>query len=245
MKIALVHDHLVGKGGAERVFQYLCEEFSDADIYTVAYNPKGTYDAFLNFKIHTTWLNKFVQSMESFRWSFPIATYVMQAIDLKDYDIVLSSSTTVAKYVKIPNGIHICYCYMPARALWQSESYFGESIKGKIMKIFLSYFKKRDFNAAQKVDEFIAISNMTKEYIYSFYKRESQVIYSPIDLTKFSPKGTKKNHFLIVSRLERWKKIDFAIEAFNKLGLLLRIIGTGTDEMRLKEMSKSNISFNG
>ena len=110
-RIAIVHDYLCGLGGSERVFQYICEEFPDADIFTLAYNPEKTLPYFKSRKIRTTWLNFFVQTMQTFRWSFPVATYVMESANLRQYDIVLSSSATVAKYVKVPNGKHICYCY--------------------------------------------------------------------------------------------------------------------------------------
>jgi hypothetical protein len=91
----------------------MCEEFPEADAYTLAYNPAKTLPYFKDRRIRTTWLNRFVQTTAAFRWSFPIATYVMQSLDLSQYDVVLSSSATVAKYVSVPNGKHICYCYIP------------------------------------------------------------------------------------------------------------------------------------
>lgn len=243
--MAIVHDHLLITGGAERVFQYICEEFPEADVYTLAYNPLKTYPFFLTKKIRTTFLNSLIQSMESFKWLFPVATSAMQLIDLREYDIVLSSSTTVAKFIRVPNGIHICYCFMPSRAIWQFEEYFGKGVKRKFIKLFLPYLQKRDYYAAQQVNQFIAISQTTKKYILQYYQREAKVLFSPIDLEVFIPSAPKKDHYLIVSRLEHWKRVDYAIEAFNILGLQLRIIGTGSDEARLKAMAKSNIKFLG
>jgi glycosyltransferase involved in cell wall biosynthesis len=245
MKIAIVQDHLCCIGGSERIFQYLCEEFPEADAYTLAYNPSKTCPFFLTRKINTTWLNKFLQSMEAVRWSFPLATYAMQSIDLSKYDIVISSSATVAKYVLVPNGKHICYCYLPTRALWHFDQYFGNSIKAKLVKPILPYLKKRDYTAAQKVDHFIAISNSSREYIKQYYDRDAEVIYCPIETDKFYSSERKGSHYLIISRLQHWKKIDYAIEAFNKLGLPLRIIGTGKEESTLRSMAKSNIIFLG
>lgn len=244
-RIAIVHDYLCGIGGSERVFQYICEEFPEADIYTLAYNPKTTLPYFKSRKIRTTWMNRFVRSMDAFRWSFPISTHVMEDLDLSEYDIVLSSSATVAKYIWVPNGTHICYCYIPTRAIWHSDEYFGSGLKGMLFKLFLPMLKKRDYTAAQRIDRFIAISNDTKGYIKQYYDRESEVLHSPIDLDKFSPSENRKNHYLVVSRLEHWKRVDYAIEAFNRLGLPLRIIGTGSEEERLKELAKSNIVFLG
>jgi glycosyltransferase involved in cell wall biosynthesis len=244
-KVAIIHDYLCGIGGSERVFQYLCEEFSEADVYTLAYNQETTLPYFKSRRIRTTWLNTFVQSMDAFRWSFPVATYVMEALDLSQYDVVLSSSATVAKYVKVPNGKHICYCYIPTRAIWHFEEYFGGSFKASIFKLLLPYLRKRDCAAAQRVDQFVAISEASRHYIKSYYDRDSQVINCPINLSQFAPTENRKDHYLIVSRLEHWKRVDYAIEAFNRLGLPLRIIGTGKDDAQLKAMAKPNITFLG
>lgn len=245
MKLAIVHDYLCGMGGSERVFQYMCEEFSEADAYTLAYNPDSTVPYFRRRDIRTTWLNRYVQSMDAFRWSFPLATYVMESLDLAQYDVVLSSSATVAKYVRVPNGKHICYCYIPTRALWQSNEYFGRSPKAALIKSLLPYLQRRDYAAAQRVDQFIAISQTTQSHIASTYRRDSQIIFSPVDLERFAPSQRREDHFLVVSRLEQWKRVDYAIEAFNKLGLQLRVIGTGKEEARLRAMAGPNITFLG
>jgi glycosyltransferase involved in cell wall biosynthesis len=245
MKIAIVHDYLCGMGGAERVFQYICEEFPEADVFALAYNPATTLPYFKGINIRTTWLNRFVQSMNAFRWSFPIATYVMESIDLRSYDLVLSSSATVAKYVQVPNGKHICYCYIPTRALWQTGAYFRAGLKAFLVKSVLSYLRRRDYAAAQRVNQFIAISQFTKNHIASTYQRDSKIIFSPIDLDRFAPLPHRGGHYLVVSRLEQWKRVDYAIEAFTWLGLPLRVIGTGIEEERLRAMAGPNITFLG
>jgi glycosyltransferase involved in cell wall biosynthesis len=245
MKIAIIHDYLCGLGGSERVFQYMCEEFQEADVYTLAYNPEVTYPYFRERQIATTWLNPFVRTMEAFRWSFPLATYAMERLDLRKYDVVLSSSATVAKYVRVPNGRHLCYCYIPTRAIWQFKEYFGSGWKANLVRPLLPYLRMRDYKAAQRVDKFIAISNATRAYICEFYDRDSDVIYSPINLKSFRPSAVKEGHYLIVSRLEQWKRVDYAVEAFNRLGLPLRIIGKGNEESRLRAMARQNISFLG
>lgn len=245
MKIAIVHDYLCGFGGSERVFQYICEEFPEADAFTLAYNPDTTLPYFSGRGIRTTWMNKFVHGANTFKLAFPVSTYVMESLDLSQYDLVLSSSATVAKYLNVPNGVHVCYCYIPTRAIWHFEEYFGSGFKGRVFKFLLPWLKARDCNAAQRVNHFIAISEATRKYIGEYYGRESEVVYSPIDLDKFFPSEKKKEHYLIVSRLEYWKRVDYAIEAFNKMGLPLRIIGGGEEELRLKGIAKSNITFLG
>jgi len=246
MRIALVHDHLCGIGGSERIFQYFCEEFSDADVYTLAYNSETTLPFFAHRKIHTTWMNRWIRTSEAFRWSFPIAASVMQRLDLSHYDLILSSSATTAKYVKAPKGRHLCYCYIPTRALWHYDQYFGRGFKRYLIKPFLNALRKRDFRIAQNVDRFIAISESSRNYIRQYYHRDSEVIYCPIDTDRFRPVNHRKlDHYLLVSRLETWKKVEYAIEAFNALGKPLKIVGSGSEEAKLRKMAKSNIVFVG
>ena len=245
MKMAVVHDYLCGIGGSERVFQYICEEFAEADIFTLCYNPQKTLPYFLNKKINVTWLNKFLQTPNAFRLSFPLATYVMKSLDLSKYDLVLSSSATTAKYVSVPNGKHICYCYIPTRALWQYEEYFKGGLKAAIFKLLVNSLKRKDFAVAQEIDRFIAISDSTKHYIKKYYRCESDVVYSPIEIKNFYSSNERQDYFLIVSRLEYWKRVDYAIEAFNMINLPLKIIGSGAEEKKLRAMAKNNIEFLG
>lgn len=245
MKIAIVHDYLCSKGGSERVFQYICEAFPEADAYTLAFNPKATFPYFSKRPIQTTWLQPFVRSSRAFRWLFLIGTYAMKSLDFSKYDLVVSSSTTTAKYLTAPNGLHICYCYMPTRALWHFDSYFGKGRTAKFLKPLLPFLKKRDFAAAQKVDRFLTISQSSQNYIRQYYARDSEVLYCPIDTSQFTFSAEKKEHYLIVSRLEHWKRVDYAVEAFSDLGLPLKIIGTGSEEAKLRALAKPNISFLG
>jgi glycosyltransferase involved in cell wall biosynthesis len=245
MKVALVHDRLCILGGSERVFQYICQTFSDADIYTLAYDRSTALPYFATRSIRTTWLDPFVRAPLAFKWAFPIATYVMEAQRLKGYDLVLSSSATVAKYVRVIGGTHVCYCYMPTRAIWHADAYFDpRSLKAQVFSRFRQHLQRRDYLASQRVDHFITISEMSRQFIRQYYDRDSEVIPCPIDLSVFYS-APKRDHYLLVSRLEHWKRVDYAIEAFNRLGLPLRIIGTGEEERRLRAMAKPNITFLG
>src|SRR5712664_2552570 len=243
MRMAIVLDQLLGMAGSERVAQYICEEFAEADVYTLAYNPATTFPYFSSRNIRTTWLNPFVRSTPAFRWSFPFATYVMQSLNLSGYDAVLSCSATVAKYVSAPKGKHICYCYIPTRALWHFGDYFRPSLRASVVKPFLNYLRNRDYRAAQRVDQFIAISEISRKYINIYYKKPSNVIHCPVDLTLFRPVKERQSHYLMVSRLESWKKLEFVVEAFNILNLPLRVVGSGPEERRLRAMARSNIVF--
>ena len=115
MKIAIVHDYLCSKGGSERIFQYICEAFPEADVYALAFRPEKTFPYFSKRAIQTTWLQPFIRSSRAFRWLFLLGTYAMKSLDFSNYNLVVSSSTTVAKYLLAPDALHICYCYMPTR----------------------------------------------------------------------------------------------------------------------------------
>jgi glycosyltransferase involved in cell wall biosynthesis len=246
MRIALVHDYLCTLGGAERVFQYICEAFPEADAYTLSINRSRVTPYFRNRRdIRTTWMNPFVQSPAAFRAAFPIATYAMQRLDLREYDLVLSSAATVARYVRAPNGRHVCYCYIPTRAIWHHDEYFNGGVAGRAFRTLLPYLKRRELDAVAHTDEFIAISEMTRKYIRDYYRRESSVIHCPIDLSAFAPAAHRSDAFLIVSRLEHWKRVDYAVEAFTKMGLPLRVVGQGPEEGRLRAMAGPNVTFLG
>jgi glycosyltransferase involved in cell wall biosynthesis len=246
MKIALVADHIFLQAGSERVFQYICEEFPEADAYTCAFNLRTTWDYFESRKLKATWLNYVVRSHRAFQNAFPIATYVMHSLDLTRYDVVFSLSATVAKYVRAPVGAHISYCLVPTRALWNENDYLANGIKKRIFNAVRHQLCRRDYDAAQGVDEFLCISEYSRQLIQRYYDRSAKVIHSPVDTERFRPLEERSgDHYLLVSRLERWKKLDYAIEAFNRSGLPLRVIGTGIDEDRLKKLAHSNITFLG
>ena len=247
-KIALIQDSLLIKGGSERIFQYMVEAFPDADIFTLAYNPLTTWPAFKRYQINTSWANPFIQSHARFKILFPFATQVMKNWELKGYDVVLSSSATVAKYVSRIDGLHVCYCYYPTRAIWNPDGYFNNNgLKERAFRAVLPHLRKQDLIAAQNVDQFIAISKATQAAIKEIYGLPSEVMSCPIDFDRFKHGRyeEKMDYFLIVSRLEHWKQVGYAIEAFNKLGLPLKIIGSGSEEIALKSIAKDNIHFLG
>ena len=244
-KIALVHDSLCGMGGAERVFKYICQQFPDADIYTLAYRKDLVDEYFSTRKILTTWMQPFMFNMAAVRWLFPINMLVMNSLNLSQYDLVISSSASIAKYVKTDKKAHICYCYFPTRAIWNTDSYFGTSRIKLVFKLFLPLFKWFDFRSAQRVDHFIAISEEAQKWIGRTYNRKSDIISCPIDTKHFKDLNKRRQGFLLVSRLEKWKKVDYAVEAFNANGLALTIVGEGTEKDALVKAAKKNITFLG
>jgi glycosyltransferase involved in cell wall biosynthesis len=251
LKIALVHDYLCGIGGSERVFQHICEAFPKADIFTIAYNPKKTLPYYNTKIIKTSVMNLFIRNMSMFRLFFPINIFVMKLFNFSSYDLIISSSASTAKYLNKRSAKHICYCYIPTRAIWNTQAYFGNAgLKIKVFLLLINFFKKMDLKAAAQVDEFIAISKFTQEMIKKIYHKNSVVINSPIDTKnlKFLIKLNKKpiirdDYYLLVSRLEKWKNVDSVIEAFNKNKKKLIIVGNGSEFSSLKRKSNKNILF--
>jgi glycosyltransferase involved in cell wall biosynthesis len=250
LRIALLADHLVTVGGAERVFLHMIEAFPEADIFALSYNPKATLAEFGNYSIRTHPMAALFSTHQRFKLMFLPATFVMERWQLGDYDVVLSASATSAKYLARQSGRHICYCYFPTRAIWQEKQYFVDSRRSLARRAFqacLPFLQRRDRAAAQRVDDFIAISETTQRAIRHIYGRESRVLFSPICVDTFRRglEESKQDFYLIVSRLEQWKRVDYAIAAFNRLGLPLHIVGTGEDESRLRAMAGANIRFLG
>lgn len=249
MKIALVQDQLLTRAGSERAFLYMAQEFREADLYTLCYNPETTWPEFKNFRITTSPLDRVIRDHGRFKTLFPVSSVWMEHWDFSDYDLIITSSATTAKYIGKFKGPHICYCYFPTRAIWSFDSYFGPT-RGALAGIFgllLLWFKKRDLAAARRVSQFIAISQSSASAIRAVYGREAAVLHCPIDVKRFAEgaKRPQQDYFLLVSRLEQWKQVDYAIDAFNRLELPLRVIGTGPDEAKLRALAGPGISFDG
>lgn len=254
LKVALVHDFLNQYGGAEKVLEVLSEIFPEAPIYTIIYDSEKMQGKFKDREIRTSYLQKlpkfFRRRLKLFLPFFPTAP---ESYDLREYDLVISSSSAWSKgIVTRLDTIHIAYIHSPMRFVWDyNEKYLHEERKEKLgflIRPILSYFRLWDKLAADRPDYLIANSQYTRKRIIKYYRRESEIIYPPVKQEIRSMKQESKNsdkYFLIVSRLSAYKKIDKAIEAFNKLELPLLIVGTGKEKKRLKKIAGKNIKFIG
>lgn len=254
MKIALVHDYLVQYGGAERVLEALCEIFPEAPIYTLLYDKSRMNGALKGKIIKTSFLQKIPFARKHHRLFLALMPLAIEQLDLSDFDLIISDSSSYAKGVKKrKDALHICYCHTPLRYAWDyTDKYIEESSYPKIVKYFLphiiNFVRKWDFKAAQRPDYFIANSKFIAGKIKKYYQREAEVIYPPVDIQVESRKlkvKSEKDYYLIVSRLMPYKRVDLAIEAFNDLGLKLKIVGDGPDRKRLEKAAGDNIEFLG
>lgn len=254
MKVALVYDRVNKWGGAERVLLTLHEMFLDAPLYTSVYNSKTAPWAKVFPKIYTSFLQKIpfaLDKHEHFAYLMPIA---FETFSFDQYDLVISITSEAAKgVITKPYTKHICYCLTPTRYLWSHyEIYFQGKAWQAVAKPVVSYLRKWDKTAAQRSDVMVGISTSVRERIKKYYGRESGLVYPPVDTNKFEIRNTKfeinpkhKEYFLVVSRLVPYKRVDLVVEAFNELNYPLVIVGTGSEENRLKSMANRNIRFVG
>jgi glycosyltransferase involved in cell wall biosynthesis len=256
MRVAIVHDWLNQKvGGAESVLFRLAQMYPDADIYTLVYNHKK-FDKYLPGRnIITSRLQNFPSFIKSRpRLLLPFIKGAINKWEFSNYDLVITSSSAWVKNINVPKETkHICYCYSPARMLWDSwPRYVMKQKLGPITKFYIvklaSSLRLWDYYQSQNDIKFIAISNHVKSRIAKFYHRESVVIYPPVELANFKSEPLpKKDFYLIVSILAQYKNIELAIEAFRSSGKKLVIAGDGPDMQRLQSVAKgaSNITFLG
>ena len=254
MRLALVHDWLNTLGGAERVLIELHKIFPDAPIYTLFYNKKFRSQYLPNADIRPSFLQKFPLITRHHKLFAILMPSAIESFDLSDFDTVISSSVFFSKGLVLrPKTRHICYCYSPTRQLWDLNKLdtkignlnleIGTSVAKHLLRLW-------DRQAADRVDEFVAISEIVRSRIQKYYKRDAKVIYPPITLNpkletlnskpqyqgkaRYGARQTQNDYYLIVSRLYPHKNIDVAVEAFAKLNLPLIIIGDGPEYKNLK-----------
>lgn len=249
MKVALVHDYLTQNGGAERVFELLCKFFDRADIYSSVYDPQNSISVGER-SVNTTFLQKLPGVKKSFRFFAPLYYPAFRQLNLQDYDLIISSTSSFAKAVrKKPDAMHICFCHNVTRFLWDTRTYLEEYGKyrklSSIINPVFDYMREQDLHYAQEPDLYIANSTTVAKRIEQIYKRKALVINYPIDTNKFVFSDRKEDYYLISSRIISYKRLDVAVEAFNWLGLPLIITGDGPERKRLEAKAMGNIKFLG
>lgn len=248
MKIAIVHDYLVNRGGAERVVAALHRVFPAAPIYTSLYAPDATYPELREADIRTSKLQKLLRKPEDFRRLAPLMPRVFRKMRIEGYDVVLSSSSGFAHGVAPKNACHISYCYTPPRFLWDTR-YERDNAVPALLKplagLAVRSLRRSDRKAAARPHATVAISKVTAERIRALYGRESTIIHPPVDVERFRIAPNTRDEFLLVSRLLTYKNIDVAIRAFNTTGRKLIIVGDGPARAELEALAGPNIEFRG
>ena len=251
LKVALVHDWLTGMRGGEKCLEVLCELFPDADLYTLIHQKGELSDTIEAMPIHTSFVQHLPFGLKKYRHYLPLFPTAIEQFDFSAYDLIVSSSHCVAKGVKHYDSVyHISYVHTPMRYVWdQFGVYFRQPRTSWPVRIgtelMRPYLQRWDRNTAKRVDTFLCNSDNIRKKILEYYGRESQVIYPPVDLSRFKPGDTKAGYYLMVGAFAPNKRVDLAVEAFNQLKLPLKISGSGQDEEYCRSIAGDNIEFLG
>ena len=254
MKIAIVHDWLVTYAGAERVLEEMLAVYPDADLFSlIEFLPESERQFLGGRQVQTSFLQRMPGARKHYRTYLPLMPFAVEQFDLSTYDLVISSSHAVAKGVLTgPDQLHICMCYSPMRYAWDlQDQYLRESgldrgAKGMATRWLLHRLRLWDARTADGVDRFIAISNFIARRIWKSYRRESTVIYPPVDVDSLTPGGSREDFYVTASRMVPYKRIDLIVEAFAAMpGKRLVVIGDGPEERRIRGRAGSNVTLLG
>ena len=252
LKVALVHDYLNQYGGAERVLEELHTLFPNAPVYTSMYWPERMSPTIRALDVRTSFMQRLplvTRNHQPFLLLYPLA---FESFDLSGYDVVISNSSAFCKGVVTPPGtLHICYCLTPMRWVWNYHAYIERERLGLAARLVLpaaiSTLRSWDVATAQNVDRFLAISRTVAARIRKYYRRDATVIYPPVNCDAFQlPSAGVDDYYLIVSRLIPYKRIDLAVDAFSRLGIRLKIVGSGGRDLpALRARAARNVEFIG
>lgn len=252
MKVALVHDFLVKMGGAERVLKVLADMYPDAPIYTLLYDPDTCGKVFPPSRVRPSFLQKMPRFFRKRkRYLFPLMPRAVEAFDLSGFDIIISSSNAYAHGVLTPStSVHVSYCHSPMRYAWDyAHEYMKEQKIGTLRKISAQRMMHKvrlwDQVASERVDYYLANSHHVRKRIKKYYRKEAEVLYPPVDIGRFTVTSEHKDYFLIVAALTPFKKIDLAVQLFNKIGKQLVIIGDGPQREYLQSIAGKNVKILG
>src|SRR5262245_5202779 len=241
MNVAIVHDWLTGMRGGERVLEVFCEQYPDAELFTLIHIPGSVTPIIEQRQIHTSALQYFPGVRRYYRECLPLFPILVEQFDLDRFDVVISSSHCVAKSVLTrADAVHVCYCHTPMRYAWdQFGAYFGADRIGggasRLMRSIMARLARWDRATADRVDRYITNSQHVAGRIRTYYNRDAIVIYPPVDTDFFHPDAVVPERYaLMVSALVPYKRIDVAIDACRRAELHLKIVGTGPDRSRLE-----------
>jgi glycosyltransferase involved in cell wall biosynthesis len=247
-RVALVHDFLLDLRGAERVFSAICEGWPDADVFTAVYDEEGTEGRFADRRVHTSFLQRLRPTARTFRSLLPLYPHAVESFDLRGYDTVISSSSAWAHGVLVdPGAVHVCYCHNPFRYAW-SEREATLAARGPlvrpVLRMLLTRWRQWDWIAAQRVDRYVANSQVTAGRIRRYLGREASVLHPPVEVERFSP-GRVGESYVVLGELMAHKRVGVAIEAFNRLRRPLVVVGDGPELRRLRRLAGPTVSFTG
>lgn len=251
MKIAIIHDYLAQDGGAEKVLASLQALYPKAPTFVLFHDKERANPVFADKDIRTSFLQKIPGAVAHYQWFLPFMHRATESFDLSDFDVVISATSAFAKGVITgDHTLHICYCHTPTRYLWSdTHSYLADLRRGPLVKAavrsMLPGLRIWDKTAADRVDHFVANSRTVANRIKKYYRRDSEVIYPPVEVERFSVSGKPGEYFLIGGRVVNYKRFDIAVDACSRLGLPLKVFGDGPALDDLKARARQSVEFVG
>lgn len=247
LNVVLCHDWLTGMRGGEKVLEILCQAFPKAPIFTMIHNPGSVSSTISSHRIRTSYLQNVPGIMKHYRLFLPLFPSAMLGMHPPEADIIISTSHCIAKSIRPrDNCRHLCYCFTPMRYAWTFfDEYFGSSvIKRTAAKPILAWLRRWDRKTSDRVDRFVAISDHVRDRISRFYEREADIVFPPVDTERLTPGNVEKGEFdLIVSALVPYKRVDLAVRTYTRTGRPLKIVGIGSEFVRLREQAGPNVEF--
>jgi glycosyltransferase involved in cell wall biosynthesis len=250
MKMALVHDYLSQDGGAEKVLDVFREVWPEAPIF-VLFHDKNKLDRYNDADVRESFISKLPFGRKKYQWYLPLMPMATERYHLHDFDVVLSATSAFAKgVITQPKTLHISYCHTPTRYLWTDTHEYIRDLKQPffvkaILPPVIHKLRMWDKTSTDRVDHFIANSNTVQTRIEKYYRRESDVLHPPIDMTHTHISKDIGDYFVSGGRFVPYKRFDLLIQVFNRLGWPLKLFGTGPELERLKKIAKPNIEFLG
>jgi glycosyltransferase involved in cell wall biosynthesis len=250
VKVAIVHYWLVDRRGGERVVEALCELYPQADLFTNVYDPAPFAGTLSGHTVRTTFVNSLPFARRLLEPYLPLMPIALEQLDLRGYDLVISSESGPAKGVIVaPDVLHVCYCHSPMRYAWDLYvDYLREAgfFKRLAMRPLLHYLRVWDQASAQRPDLIIANSAHTRARVLKYWRRDAEVIPPPVDVARFARTNVSTGeYYLCAGQLMTYKRVDLAVTAFNELGLPLVVAGAGPQLDALKKQANANVTFLG
>jgi glycosyltransferase involved in cell wall biosynthesis len=246
-RVAIVHYWLVAMRGGERVVERLLKLYPNADLFTHVYDASKMSKTIRQATVKTSFINRLPAARKVYQYYLPLMPMALEGLDLRGYDLVISSEAGPAKgVITDPSSFHMCYCHSPMRYLWDHYHLYRQdssALVRAVMPFFYHRLRSWDFSSSARVDQFAANSSFIRDRIRKYWRRDSEIIHPPVETSLFAPSLEFDDHYLWVGQLVPYKRPDLAIEAFNRMGLPLLMVGTGSMEKKLRAMAQPNIRF--
>ena len=246
-RVAIVHYWLIAMRGGERVVERLLDLYPGADLFTHVYDPNAVSAKIRQARVTTSFIGKLPRARTAYQYYLPLMPMALEGLDLRGYDLVISSESGPAKgVITDPGSLHVCYCHSPMRYLWDHYHLYRRDMNWLVRTVMPgAYHRLRqwDTSSSARVDRIAANSSFIQSRIRKSWRRDSEVVHPPVETTLFTPSLDLDDHYLWVGQMVPYKRPDLAVEAFNRTGKPLLMVGSGSMLKKLRAIARPNIRF--